>query len=140
MPHDITTQWKGNMLLESNNPNGKTLLMETSPEFDGTGTGLSPKALMLSSLAGCTGLDLLSLFKKMRVKLDDIIIKVHGELTEEHPIHYHAVKLDYHFYGKDINEAKVNKAVNLSEERYCGVMEMFRKFSEVTTEIHFHNK
>ena len=140
MSHDIITQWKGNMLLESDNPNGKKLLMETSPEFDGTGTGLSPKALMLSSLAGCSGLDILSLFKKMRVELDDIVIKVHGELTEEHPIHYRAVKVDYHFYGKDINEAKVNKAVNLSEERYCGVMEMFRNFAEVTTETHFHEQ
>jgi putative redox protein len=139
MAHDITTEWKGNMILESDNPNGNTFLIESSPNFGGTGTGLNPKALMLSSLAGCTGLDLLSLFKKMRVELDDIIIKVHGELTEEHPIHYHTVKLDYHFYGKDINEEKVNKAVNLSEERYCGVMEMFRKFSEVSTRIHFHN-
>ena len=139
MTHEINTKWKGNMLLESNNPSGKTLLMETSPEFDGTDTGLSPKALMLSSLAGCTGLDLLSLFKKMRVVLDDINITVRGELTEEHPIHYHSVKVDYHFYGSDLNEAKINKAVNLSEERYCGVMEMFRSFAEVKTEIHLHN-
>ena len=140
MTHDITTQWKGKMLLESDNPSGKTILIETSPDFEGTGTGLNPKALMLTSLAGCTGLDLLSLFKKMRVELDDIIIKVHGELTEEHPIYYHSVNVNYHFYGTDINEAKVNKAVNLSEERYCGVMKMFRQFARVTTEIHFHDQ
>jgi len=139
MYHEINTNWKGNMLLESDNPNGKTVLMESSPEFDGTDTGLSPKALMLSSLAGCTALDVLSLFKKMRVDLDDLNIKVRGELTEEHPIHYHSVKVDYHFYGANLNEAKINKAVILSEERYCGVMEMFRKFAEVTTEIHLHN-
>lgn len=140
MFHEINTNWKGKMLLESDNPNGKTLLMETSPDFEGTNSGLNPKALMLSSLAGCTGLDLLSLFKKMRVELDDISIKVRGELTEEHPIQYHSVKVDYHFYGTDLNEAKINKAVSLSEERYCGVMEMFRKFAELTTEIHLHNK
>ena len=139
MFHEINTQWKGNMLLESDNPNGKSLLMESSPDFDGTDTGLNPKALMLSSLAGCTGLDVLSLFKKMRVEVEDINIKVHGEQTEEHPIHYHSVKVDYHFYGPNLNEAKINKAVKLSEERYCGVMEMFRKFAEVTTEIHLHN-
>ena len=128
-----------NMLIESDNPNGKTLLMETDPNFGGTNSGLNPKALMLSAIGGCTGLDVLSLFKKMRVIVDEFKIIVSGELTEEHPKYYNKVQIDYHFSGIKLNEAKITKAVRLSEERYCGVLEMFRHFAEVKTHIHFHN-
>jgi putative redox protein len=65
---------------------------------------------------------------------------VEGELTQEHPKYFHKVKVDYHFYGKDLNEKKIKKAVDLSVEKYCGVMEMFRQFAQVKTEIHYHNK
>ena len=94
---------------------------------------------MLSALAGCSGLDVVSLLKKMKVSLDDFKIVTTGELTDEHPKYYHTVKVDYHFYGKDLNEKKINKAVNLSIERYCGVFEMFKHFAKMNTEIHLHN-
>jgi putative redox protein len=138
MSQTVTTTWKENMLLESDNPNGNHVLMETDPNFGGTNMGLNPKALMLSSLGGCTGLDILSLFKKMRVEVDDIKIIVNGELTKEHPKYYNKVRIDFHFTGTELNQAKITKAVNLSEERYCGVLEMFRQFAEVKTYIHFH--
>ena len=64
MAHTVTSTWKENMLIESDNPNGSSILMETDPIFGGTNLGLNPKALMLSSIGGCTGLDVLSLFKK----------------------------------------------------------------------------
>lgn len=134
----VTTHWKENMILESDNPNKQTVLMESSPDFGGTNSGLSPKALMLSSIGGCTGLDILSLFKKMRVEVDAFNIVVNGELTEEHPKYYHKVGIDYHFTGTDLKEEKITKAVNLSIERYCGVLEMFRRFAEIKTNIHFH--
>lgn len=134
----VTTTWKGNLLFKSDNPNGNTLLIDTSKEIGGNEVGLSPKALMLSSLAGCSGLDVVSILKKMRVSVADFEIKVEGELTDTHPKYYKKVFVDYHFYGNDLDEEKINKAVNLSIEQYCGVMEMFRQFAEVKTAIHLH--
>ena len=138
MGHKVTTTWKNKMLLESDNPLGKNLLMESGPDFGGSNQGLSPKALMLSSLGGCTGLDLLSLLKKMRVEIEDFKVIVNGELTEEHPKYYDKVSIDYYFTGTDLNEEKIKKAVSLSEERYCGVIKMFRAFAEITIAIHFN--
>lgn len=140
MSHKITTVWKENMLFESDNPSGHNVLIDTSEENGGTNKGLAPKAMMLSSLAGCSGLDVVSVSKKMKTTFEDFKMEVKGELTDEHPKYYHTVTLDYHFYGNDLNEKKLTKAVNLSVEKYCGVMEMFRKFSDVKTNIHFHNK
>ncbi len=140
MINKITTEWKGGMTFESDNPSGKTLMMDTDVEGSNERFGLSPKALMLSSLAGCTGLDVVSVLEKMKVNDYEFKMDVSGELTNEHPKYYHKVKLDYHFYGKDLNEKKIKKAVDLSVDKYCGVMEMFRQFAKLDTEIHYHNK
>ena len=136
----VTTVWRENMLFESDNPSGHSVLIDTSSENGGENKGLGPKALMLSSLAGCSGLDVVSLLKKMRAEVADFKMVVHAELTEEHPKYYHKVAVEYHFYGSNLQEDKINKAVKLSIDQYCGVMEMFRQFAKVTTEVYLHEK
>lgn len=140
MAHNtVTTVWKENMVFESDNPSEETLFMD-APDEGIENKGLRPKALMLSSLAGCSGLDVVSLLKKMRAEVNDFKMVVHGELTEEHPRYYHKVVVEYHFYGSDLQEDKINKAVKLSVDQYCGVMEMFRQFAKVTTEVYLHEQ
>ncbi|MDG2074809.1 MAG: OsmC family protein [Polaribacter sp.] len=134
----VTTSWKKNGIFESDNPSKHSLIMYDASDDNGDLVGFGPKALMLSSLAGCSGLDVDSLLKKMHAEVADFNIIVTGELTEEHPKFYHKVHVDYHFYGTDLKEDKITKAVNLSVDRYCGVMEMFRQFAEISTEIHLH--
>lgn len=138
--HTVTTIWKENMQFESDNPSGHKVLIDTSEDNGGNHSGLAPKAMMLSSLAGCSGLDVVSLLKKMRIIVDDFKMDSTGELTEEHPKYYHTVILNYHFTGTNLDEDKITKAVNLSVEKYCGVMEMFRKFADIKIAIHFHKK
>ncbi|TVZ56703.1 putative redox protein [Lutibacter sp. Hel_I_33_5] len=140
MADKITTHWKRDMVFESDNPRWDSIMMDASKDFGGTDSGMAPKAMMLSSLAGCSGLDVVSVLNKMRVKFDDFKMEVEGELTDEHPKYYHRVTVDYHFYGKKLNEKKINNAVDLSVDKYCGVMEMFRQFAEVKTNIHLHEK
>lgn len=136
----ITTKWMANMAFESNNPSGHLLRIDAGSENGGEGSGYRPKALMLSSLAGCSGLDVASLIKKMKLEVDDFNIETVGELTDEHPRYYHKVKVEYHFYGSNLNKEKLQRAVDLSIEKYCGVMEMFRKFAELEIETVFHEK
>ena len=139
MSHKTTTQWKGGMLFESDNPSGKSVLMDTVVNGQTERFGLSPKAMMLSSLAGCSGVDIVEILEKMKVLDYKLTIDVTAELTDEHPKYYNKVHVDYHFYGQELSQNKINKAVTLSVDKYCGVMEMFRKFSTVSTKIHIHN-
>ncbi len=139
MSNKVTTHWKGGMQFESDNPSGKTVIMDTDVAGGNVRYGLSPKAMMLSSLAGCSGLDIVSVLEKMRVKDYDLKMVIEGELTNEHPKYYHTVRIDYHFYGDNLNENKIKKAVDLSVEKYCGVMEMFRQFAKIKTVIHYHS-
>ncbi|MEL4306996.1 OsmC family protein [Joostella sp. CR20] len=134
----VITTWKKNMQFHSTNPAGE-LLIDASPEDGGDGDGLRPKALMLSALAGCSGLDVASLIKKMKLEVDDFKIDITAELTDEHPKYYHSVKVSYHFYGAQLDEKKLDRAVDLSVEKYCGVMEMFRRFAEVEIETIYHS-
>ena len=136
----ITTKWLGKMAFESNNPSGLDLKIDAGPSDGGEGAGFRPKALMLSGLAGCSGLDVVSLIKKMKLEVDDFHIETIANLTDEHPKYYDKVVLEYHFHGEHLNEKKLKKAVDLSVEKYCGVMEMFRQFAEMEIKTEFHNK
>ncbi|HKJ06760.1 MAG TPA: OsmC family protein [Flavobacteriaceae bacterium] len=134
MTNKIEIDWKGQMLFESKANEG-SVMIDAAEEVGGQGKGLRPKAMMLTALGGCTAMDVASLLKKMRAEVRDFKIDVEANLTDEHPKFYDKVKVTYRFYGKDFKKDKIEKAVNLSVERYCGVMEMFRKFAEVSTEI-----
>ena len=136
MINTIEVSWKGEMLFESVAPEG-TVMIDAAEENGGQGKGLRPKAMMLTALAGCTAMDIASLLKKMRAEVADFNIEVKANLTEEHPKVYDKVKVIYKFYDKDFQKDKIEKAVNLSVERYCGVFEMFRKFSDISHEIQY---
>ncbi|TXE12899.1 OsmC family protein [Seonamhaeicola algicola] len=140
MANHITTKWLGNMKFESTNPSGHNLFIDAGPENGGNSEGYRPKALMLSGLAGCSGLDVASLIKKMKLDVADFSIEIDANLTEEHPTYYDKVTMQFHFYGDNLDEKKLQRAVDLSVEKYCGVMEMFRQFATVSVETYFHNK
>ncbi len=125
------------MKFETMLPNGVSLMLGSSAEGDEKIP--SPKVLMLSSLAVCSGLDVVSILEKMKIQLSDFKITSEANLTDEHPKYYNNVSLGYHFYGEDLDKAKINKAVNLSITKYCGVMEMFRSFAEIKTEIYYNS-
>jgi len=128
------------MAFESNNPSGLDLTIDAGPDDGGEGKGFRPKALMLSGLAGCSGLDVASLIKKMKLDVDEFTIESIANLTDEHPKYYDSVTIEYHFHGSNLKEEKLQKAVDLSVEKYCGVMEMFRRFAELEIKTVFHHK
>ena len=134
----IKTVWTEKSQFKSDNPSGYEFTMFDKSQDNGDVVGFAPKALMLSSLAGCSGLDVVSLLEKMRAEVANFKIEVTAELTDEHPKFYNKVKVDYHFTDSELQPEKIQKAVNLSVTKYCGVMEMFRQFAEVEIEIFLH--
>ncbi len=133
MTHKVNANWKENLQFSISQPGGNL----NADGKDGEDNGLRPKPLMLSALLACTGMDVTSLLKKMRVDIDDFTLEVEAELTNDHPKYYKKVHVIYTFSGKELNTKKINKSVDLSVNRYCGVYEMFRQFAEVSHEIIF---
>ena len=99
--------------------------------FGGSDAGIRPKELLLLSLAGCTASDVVSILQKKRVKLDDFEINISAEMTEEHPKVFTKIDLEYVFYGNNIAEKDVERAIELSETKYCGVTAMLEKALEI---------
>lgn len=132
--HIIKTEWKGDMAFEAD-VNGHKVLMDATIEGGGQDAGPSPKKLQLVALSGCTGMDVVSILKKMRVEIEKCSIEVQGDVTSEHPKHYYKMHVIYKFTGKNLPLEKLEKAVRMSEETYCGVEALYRKAIEVTSEI-----
>lgn len=115
--------------------NGHKIMLDAADNVGGENRGPRPKALLLVGLAGCTAMDVISILKKMRVEPSYFNVEVEGELTEEHPKYYDKIHLKYVFRGDDLPMAKLEKAVNLSQDRYCGVSAMLGKSSQLSHEI-----
>jgi putative redox protein len=130
----VKVNWLENMAFGAD-VNGHKIIIDAAEPVGGENRGPRPKPLMLVALAGCTGMDVISILKKMRVEVDDFNVVVEGELTEEHPKQFSQMRVIYEFKGKDLPIDKLEKAVNLSEERYCGVSAMYRKVIGITSEI-----
>ena len=114
---------------------GHKIIIDAKPEVGGTDKGPRPKPFMMVALAGCTGIDVASLLKKMRIDVDEFNVKVEGDITEEHPKHFTGMHIIYEFKGKDLPPDKLERAVELSQNRYCGVTESYRKAMKLTYEI-----
>ena len=114
---------------------GHPLLVDARVETGGSDLGPGPKKLLLAGLIGCTGMDVVSILKKMQVDLDDLSITATAETTEEHPKVYTEIHLIYQFTGKNLPLEKLERAVSLSQERYCGVSAMLQKAAPVTYEV-----
>lgn len=130
----VTAKWLGNMAFEAE-ANGHKIILDAEPEVGGENKGPRPKPFMLAALGGCTAMDVISILKKMRVEVDKFNVHVDGELTDEHPKQFYKMHVVYEFTGKDLPEDKLKKAVELSEERYCGVSAVYKKVMELTSEI-----
>jgi putative redox protein len=131
---EIKIDWLENMAFKTE-VNGHELVIDASAEGGGENRGPRPKPLMLVALAGCTGMDVVSLLKKMRVEVESFSVKVVGNVTEEHPKHFDAMHVIYEFKGKDLPMDKLVKAVTLSDEKYCGVSTTLKKGIKITHEI-----
>jgi putative redox protein len=132
-------QWTGGMQFDAN-VNGHQLILDTTPEFGGNEKGTSPKPLLLTSLAGCTGMDVVSLLVKMRVENYQLRIDVEGEQTEDYPVIYHTIHLHYYFTGNNVPKNFILRAIELSQTRYCGVYAMLSKSSRILTKVFINDK
>ena len=130
----VNTRWLNKMAFETE-INGHKIVVDALPEVGGENRGPRPKPFMLAALGGCTGMDVISILNKMRVEVDSFNVRVEGELTDEFPKHFYKMHVVYEFTGKDLPMDKLKKAVELSEERYCGVSAVYKKTMELTSEI-----
>lgn len=134
MKDSVSIQHRGNMSFDAK-VNGHNIILDSTREFGGNNAGPRPKSLLLAALAGCTGMDVVSILQKMKVKFEDLRIVVEGNITDEHPKHFDHIHIMYIVKGKDIPVEKVKTAINLSQDKYCGVSYSLKKAMNITWEL-----
>lgn len=116
--------------------NGHHFMMDLPEGGGGENAGPRPKPLMLAALAGCTGFDVISLLRKMRQDVTYFNVRVEGDTEDEHPNPFVKMHIIYEFRGNNLEMDKIEKSINLSMDRYCGVSAVYRKAQvELTHEI-----
>jgi putative redox protein len=129
---DATVQWTGGMGFAGTAESGGKITMDARPEHGGAGQGPSPMETLLLALAGCTGMDVISILGKMRAPLAGLEIRVSGDRAEEHPRVFTRIRLEYIARGNNLRPEQISRAVELSQEKYCSVSAMLRASAELT--------
>ena len=124
---EIEAEWKGGGAFIGQNAAGGTVQMGKLDERP----GVSPMELLLVGLAGCTGVDIVSILEKKRQPLKAFKIKVRGNRAEDYPKIYKEIEITYLIWGEGIEPKAVERAIQLSEEKYCSVSAMLRSVADI---------
>lgn len=125
---DIVVDWQGGMKFQSKGPTGLGIVLDSSPEFGGEQAGPAPVEVLMASCAACSGMDVVSMLQKSRQEIRSYQIKVHIDRTPdgEYPRTITRMKIEHVISGENLNEAAVQRAVQLSDEKYCQVIANMR--------------
>ena len=125
--------WAGpGMRLIGETDSSPAIVIDSSGEF-GTHSGPSPMELVLIGLAGCTGMDVISIMEKKRQPMSNLQVIAEGERAETHPRVYTKIHLEFIAYGSGISSKALERAIELSEKRYCSVQAMLSKTAVITS-------
>jgi putative redox protein len=114
---------------------GHHIKLDADEAVGGKNYGPTPKPLTLVSLAGCTGMDVAAILQKMQMPYDSFDVEVDGDVGESHPKTYTDIRIRFVFTGRELEKDKIEKAVRLSQEKYCGVSAMLKQVTNISYEI-----
>jgi len=132
LPVSVKVKWIDGARFVANDDRGHSLVMDVSKERGGEGSGFGPMQLLLAALGGCTGMDIVDIIRKQRQKLESLEIMVSGERVTAQPRVYGRVSVEYRFKGKELKEKAVQRAVQLSQDKYCSVAATLRPTAKVS--------
>ena len=138
MKHSIKTVWKDNNIFETD-VDGHNTVIDLAKDAGGDDAGPRPKKFVLVAAAGCSGLDVVEIVKKMRIDIKGFNIQIESDVTDEYPKQYTNLKVVYEFEGENLPKEKLERACQLSFDNYCGVLAMYKKAVPVTYEVRIKN-
>ncbi|SET17179.1 putative redox protein [Oceanobacillus limi] len=131
---NLTIKWDDKMAFSSTTPSGHEIKMDAAEQVGGENTGARPTELLLNAVAGCTGIDIISILKKMRLEPTAFQMDVKGTRAEDHPKKFTTIHIHYALDG-ELPEDKVVRAIALSKDKYCSVSHSLSAEIEVTYSI-----
>ncbi len=127
----VTVKHVGGMAFEGVGQSGEITKIASSVA-EAEHAGASPMELVLMGVAGCSGIDIVGILEKMRISFDKFEISVEGERAQEHPRVFTEIRVIYKFWGTDLPEERLRRAIDLSFDKYCSVIHTINKVAQVT--------
>jgi putative redox protein len=124
-------QWLDGRAFVGESGSGHAVVMDGAPESGGRNIGVRPMEMLLLGLGGCTAFDVVMILERMREKVTGLDIALEGERAAEDPKVFTHVKIIYKVTGRNLKPANVERAVNLSAEKYCSASAMFEKTAKI---------
>lgn len=129
---EAQVKWSGNAMFEGTAGSGHTIIMDGPPDFGGQNKGVRPMEMLLLGMGGCTAFDVVSILKKSRQSVTDCVVKLKAERAPSEPKVFTRIHTHFIISGKDLKEASVKRAVELSAEKYCSASIMLGKTAKIT--------
>lgn len=129
--------WRENKTFDATTTTGHHLVIDAVPP-SGNDNGPKPIELLLTALAGCTAMDVLSILQKKREPIQGLEVYVEGTRAQEHPMIYNTIQVVYRVRG-NVNPGALERAIELSETKYCGVNAMLRERAHITSRYEIEN-
>ncbi len=123
---------RSDVCFEATTGTGHTVIMDGPEESGGKNQGSRPMEMLLVGMGGCTAYDVVTILRKGRQELDNCVLEIDSKRADEPPKVFTKIHLHYKLTGKDLQAAKVERAINLSTEKYCSATIMLAKTAEVT--------
>ena len=120
------------MMFVGESGSGHAVVMDGAPEYGGRNLGIRPMEMLLIGLGGCTAFDVVQILRKGREQVTDCEVEVTAERAETDPKIFTKIHVDYRVRGKDLAPAKVERAIQLSKEKYCSASIMLGAVAEIT--------
>jgi len=125
-------KWIGQMTFSGESESGHTIMMDSATEFGGRDLGMRPMEMLLLGMGGCTAIDIIMILEKARQKVTDCVIELSAERAEESPKVFTRIHVHYLVTGHDLQEHQVERAIQLSAEKYCSASIMLGKTATIT--------
>lgn len=136
----IIVDWTGEMAFTGRDPEGHLVPMDAAPAVGGEGGAPRPTEVVLVALGGCTGMDVVSILKKMQQPLESFSMSIEAERAGEHPKVFTAIRMLYRFTGQGLEPEKVRRAIDLSHRKYCTVGNMLNRTATITYQMEINGE
>jgi putative redox protein len=132
---EAIVKWTGGMQFVGKSDTGHAVVMDVGTQAGGTNSAITPFEMLLVSIGGCTGMDIVLILKKMKADFTGLEIKINALRSDEHPRKLVRAELEYIVRGKGVTEEQVRRAVELSHEKYCSVSATLRPGVEISSKV-----
>ncbi len=135
---DVRVSWQGRLTFIGTGEFGYSVPLGTDLSLGGDSDGFRPMELILTGLAGCSAMDVISILSKKRQDITDFEVQVHGERADDHPRVFTTAAITYLITGHGVDEASVVRAIELSATRYCPAQAMFSRLIPISLDYRIY--